>query len=214
MPALVDPARSAVHHEPMSKYISADGHRRRRIMQALAALLLAPWNRAAAALVPTPSQTAGPFYPRRFPADRDDDLTAVAGQAPAQGQHAWLSGRVLSPAGDPLADARVEIWQCDARGIYHHVGFQGGDPGFQGYGHTRCDAQGQFRFKTIQPVPYGGRPPHVHLRVSTDDELRLTTQIYIAGHPANARDGLFDPALAVDWLAEDGLVRASLDLVI
>ena len=211
---MVDPTKAAVHHEPMSKPISTDGHRRRRLVQALAALLLAPWNRAAAALAPTPSQTAGPFYPRRFPADLDDDLTAVAGQPPAQGEHAWLSGRVLTRAGNPVAGAWVEIWQCDARGIYHHVGFDGGDPGFQGYGYTHCDAQGAFAFKTILPVPYGGRPPHVHVRVSSDDELRLTTQIYIKGHPANARDSLFDPELAADWLTQAGRVSANFDLVI
>ena len=71
------------------------------------------------------------------------------------------------------------------------------DPGFQGIGRARTDAEGRYRFRTIKPVPYAGRTPHIHLRVSSGEQERLTTQLYIADHPRNARDGLYDPRLAV-----------------
>lgn len=148
----------------------------------------------------TPRQTAGPFYPWTAPEEDDADLTAVAGQAPALGEHLILTGQVWKTGGDALAGALVEIWQCDANGRYHHVRDGGRapmDPGFQGIGRARTDAEGRYRFRTIKPVPYAGRTPHIHLRVSSGEQERLTTQLYIADHPRNARDGLYDPRLAV-----------------
>src|SRR5207253_8648597 len=77
---------------------------------------------AAAALPPTPAQTAGPFYPIAFPADSDNDLIQVAGRnGTAKGAVTYVSGRVLDPDGRPVSGARVEIWQCAANGRYHYV---------------------------------------------------------------------------------------------
>ena len=146
------------------------------------------------ALLPTPAQTEGPFYPKTMPADRDADLTQVAGHpAPAQGTRLYLTGRTLARDGRPQAGATVELWQCDIFGRYHHVGDNGSprDDGFQGYGIAVTDAQGRYAFKTIRPVAYGGRVPHLHLKVSTSAGARLTTQVYVDGDGA---DG--DPVLA------------------
>lgn len=170
---------------------------------------------AAAKLALTPRQTAGPFYPWAAPEHDDADLTRVPGQPPAQGEHARLTGRVTLPDGTPLVGARVEIWLCDAAGRYHHVrdgGRAAMDAGFQGYGFCDVDDDGRYAFRTIKPVRYAGRTPHIHLRVlDAQRRERLTTQVYIADDPRNARDGLFDPALAVPFMAsdDDGLLWAA-----
>jgi len=149
---------------------------------------------AAGALTPTPAQTEGPFYPTRIPADHDADLTQVAGHpVPAQGTRLYLSGRVLAVDGSPRAGATVELWQCDAFGRYHHVGDDGKprDDGFQGYGVAVTDAQGRYAFKTIRPVAYSGRVPHLHVKVRTPDGATLTTQVYVKGDATRG-----DPVLA------------------
>lgn len=147
---------------------------------------------ALAGLIPTPRQTTGPFYPTRLPLDADNDLAQV-GNAPqrAAGTLAHVFGRVLDPDGRPVRRARVEIWQCDAFGRYRHPRAPGqaqADPNFQGYGWMTVSEDGGFRFRTIEPVPYPGRAPHIHFAISGPGFERLTTQMYIAGHPLNARD--------------------------
>lgn len=173
-----------------------------------------------AALAPTPRQTPGPFYPWDLPLETDNDLVRVQDQAAALGEAMHLVGRVLDTDGAPVADATVEIWQCDANGRYHHVRDGGRKPldsGFQGYGRTRAAEDGRYRFRTIRPVPYAGRTPHIHLRVRKGQAERLTTQIYIAGHPRNRHDGLYDPRLAVDVLETqqaDAIWEARFDVVV
>ena len=158
-----------------------------------AALALAPLAFAQQSkFAPTPSQPEGPFYPKTLPADRDNDLTQVAGRpARARGTMLYFSGRVVARDGHPLAGTTVELWQCDAYGRYHHAGDDGEprDDNFQGYGVATADAEGRFAFKTIRPVPYSGRPPHMHFRLQHPDAATLTTQLYIAGD-AVGRDGV------------------------
>ena len=113
----------------------------------------------------TPWQSLGPFYPKKLPVDSDADLTFVDGKnGQATGQFTRLSGRVTDQSGAPIKNARVEIWQCDAFGAYHHPRDGGGvDTFFQGYGQTTTDDNGNYRFKTIKPVAYPGRAPHIHM---------------------------------------------------
>ena len=141
----------------------------------------------------TPWQSLGPFYPQKLPVDSDADLTFVDGKnGQATGQFTRLSGRVTDQSGAPIKNARVEIWQCDAFGAYHHPRDGGGvDPFFQGYGQTITDNNGNYRFKTIKPVAYPGRAPHIHMKV-IDGSRELVTQIYIRGEPANKRDFLLN----------------------
>lgn len=173
------------------------GPGRRRALRALAASVLVPsmFARAqTAGLAPTPSQPEGPFYPTSFPTDRDADLTQIAGRAAkALGTPLYFAGRVLARDGRPLAGAAVELWQCDVHGRYHHAGDDGvpRDDNFQGYGVATTDAEGRYAFKTIRPVPYTGRPPHLHVRVRAPGGATLTTQVYAAGDPV---DG--DPVLS------------------
>lgn len=170
---------------------------RRRLLRAGALLpvALALPARADGVLPATPAQTEGPFYPTRLPADRDNDLVQVRGQAAlALGTVVHLSGRVLDTAGRPIPGTRVEIWQSDSHGIYDHPqqdGTERRDQAFQGFGQTLAAADGTYRFRTLRPVPYPGRTPHIHAKLSAPDSRALTTQIYVAGEPANERDGLF-----------------------
>lgn len=147
------------------------------------------------AVLPTPRQTAGPFYPPQLPLDDDNDLVHVAGQdAVASGQVTDLGGRLLDRNGRPLRDVRIEIWQCDANGRYRHPhdpGQQPIDPGFQGIGHTLSDADGRYRFLTIRPVPYPGRTPHIHVAVYPAGGRPFVTQLYVAGEAGNAEDFLY-----------------------
>lgn len=142
------------------------------------------------ALEPTPRDAEGPFYPQRLPADADFDLTRVAGRdKAAQGTPLLLAGRVLQVSGNALAGARVELWQCDATGTYHHVGGSVGDENFQGYGAVSSDSEGRYAFRTIRPVPYSGRPPHLHFRISHPRAQTLTTQLYPRGESAERMSG-------------------------
>ncbi len=173
---------------------------RRRVIAggiaAAGALILPPGLRAqAAGLVPTPAQTTGPFYPVTFPSDVDSDLVVLRGaEARAEGVVTHVMGRVLGVDGRPIPDATVEIWQCDARGRYLHPGDTGvrpRDSAFQGFGRAVSGADGAYRFRTIRPVPYPGRTPHIHFAVTAAGRRELVTQMYVAGEPLNERDGLY-----------------------
>jgi protocatechuate 3,4-dioxygenase, beta subunit len=166
--------------------------RRRQVM--LGAVALAVQPALASQLIPTPRQTPGPFYPAERPLEDDSDLTRVGGRsAVAQGRITDLSGRLLDPDGRPVVNARVEIWQCDALGFYHHPNDRAGarDPGFQGFGASVTDGEGRYRFRTIRPVAYPGRTPHIHFAVFVPGASPFVTQLYVAGEPRNQRDFLF-----------------------
>ena len=143
----------------------------------------------------TPRQTEGPYYPVDWAGDSDADLVIVHGEAArALGQVVHLRGQVLTADLQPIAGARVEIWQCDANGVYRHPRDERDgrrhDAGFQGRGRDTTAADGRYGFRTIRPVAYPGRTPHVHFRIDLPDRQRLTTQMYVAGEPLNARDPL------------------------
>jgi protocatechuate 3,4-dioxygenase beta subunit len=146
-------------------------------------------------LARTPRLTEGPFYPDRLPLDTDNDLVIVSNSiTPAVGEITHLTGRVLNPGGDPLRDLVVEIWQVDNRGVYLHSSDSGRrqrDTHFQGFGRTTTNNRGEYRFRTIKPVPYPGRTPHIHVKVKRGDRELLTTQLFVNGHLQNRRDGIF-----------------------
>jgi protocatechuate 3,4-dioxygenase, beta subunit len=139
----------------------------------------------------TPSQSEGPFYPDQALQDADFDLLKNGNIAYANGQPAWVSGVVMDLAGKPVSGAVVEIWQCDHAGVYRHSRSSGNAPmAFQGFGKVQVGADGRYRFRTIQPVAYPGRPPHIHYKIKLGNRELLTTQMYVAGEAANGRDFL------------------------
>lgn len=200
---------------------------RRRVLGWIGAAALAPLAPtpllADDAREPTPSMTEGPFYPRMLPDDADADLTRVGGRAAAAaGTPLEVTGRVVDRRGRPLAGVRVEIWQCDARGQYHHVGEPERllDANFQGFGAVATDGEGRYAFRTIKPVPYPGRTPHIHFAVEQGGRRRLTSQMFVEGEPRNERDFLYrrlgDEARLVTMRLENagaGL-RGDLDIVL
>jgi protocatechuate 3,4-dioxygenase beta subunit len=173
--------------------------RRRRFLQlGLASAVVAPaWltpglPHAAGRLRATPAQTEGPFYPLVLPDDYDGDLLRNGAADYRHGSPAWVEGVVLDTAGVPVRGARVEIWQCDHRGHYHHPGDGGrADPAFQGFGQVAVDREGRYRFRTLRPVAYSGRTPHIHVKVRLGPRTLLTTQLYVTGDPGNVRDHLW-----------------------
>ena len=181
----------------------------------------------AAIMTPTPSTTEGPFYPvvgMRF-GDIDNDLVKLSSKVEeAGGEIVILTGRVLDQAGNPVIGARVEIWQCDAKGRYLHHGDAGQterDPAFQGFGHDMSGDDGSYSFRTIKPVPYVGRTPHIHVKVLVNDHERLTTQFYLPDHPGNKNDWLYQHVpqakrkqVTMDFHTSGQVPRAVLDIVI
>jgi protocatechuate 3,4-dioxygenase beta subunit len=160
-----------------------------------------------AQLQATPHQTEGPFYPDRMPPDIDNDLLIINDRtASATGVVTHLTGRVRDMRGDPVCNAMVEIWQCDNNGKYLHAGDHNPgtrDVNFQGFGRLMTGPTGEFYFRTIKPVPYPGRTPHIHLIVKLGTRRMLTTQLYIKGFPQNERDFLYQSLGAQQLVTAD-----------
>lgn len=181
---------------------------------------------APTALLCTPDQILGPFYPVQQEPVLTGDLTR---SGHAQGTVLHLSGRVLTSAGAPVAGARVEIWQANAGGRYAHPNDTNPtplDPNFDGFAVTATDAQGGYRFKTVVPAAYPAgpdrmRPPHIHFKVTGQRE-QLVTQMYFAGHEWNDRDPWLQSARRKDALIvslhdapdEKGAKAATFDIVL
>ena len=189
---------------------------------ALPALLLHPATAQTSAVRrATPAQTEGPFYPDQQLQDADADLLKNGNVNYSGGQSAWVSGMISDLSGKPISGAVVEIWQCDHEGVYRHSRSSGNSPmAFQGFGKVQVGADGRYKFRTIKPVAYPGRPPHIHMKIKLANRELLTTQMYISGDAANARDfvtrslsasdrSLLEAAFtrgAEGWQAEFGIV--------
>jgi protocatechuate 3,4-dioxygenase beta subunit len=146
-------------------------------------------------LVRTPRQTEGPFYPNKLPLDTDNDLLIINDTVtPAVGEITHLTGRILDATGAPVRNAGVEIWQCDNNGAYLHTGTSNRDKqdkNFQGFGRFTTGSTGEYYFRTIKPVPYPGRTPHIHFKIKKGGKEMLVTQCYVQGHPGNEKDGIY-----------------------
>jgi protocatechuate 3,4-dioxygenase, beta subunit len=195
---------------------------------------MAPVSKARGALaeelVRTAAQTEGPFYPDKLPLDTDNDLIILNDSlTSAVGTITHLTGKILDSRGEPIRNAVVEIWQCDNNGAYLHSGSDNGgkrDGNFQGFGRFLTGSTGEYYFRTIKPVAYPGRTPHIHYKVKKGSKELLTTQCYIKGHPGNEKDGIWrsvrDPkardSITVDFApikeSRIGEVAAKFDLVV
>ena len=161
---------------------------RRNTTLALASIAMLPIaavaRNANAKLAPTPRDAEGPFYPVEWRGEIDGDLIDIGGKRYEAGISLALAGRILDVDGAPIRDANVEIWQVDASGRYRHPNSDGDGPlrrGFQGFGRVESNANGAYRFRTIKPPAYFGRPAHIHFRVEAKGYRALTTQMYFAG---------------------------------
>jgi len=170
-------------------------------------------------LVATSAQDLGPFYPVLQPADHDADLTRLKGRKEtAIGQPIQVMGRVVDLRGNPIRNAQVELWQCNAAGRYDHPGDRANpaelDPNFQGFARLATDRDGQFRFRSIKPkdydTPIGRRTPHIHFDVRGLRE-RLVTQMYFPGEPLNDGDFLLKNAEPKQSVIAEAIDRMSAD---
>jgi protocatechuate 3,4-dioxygenase alpha subunit len=162
-------------------------------------------------LIPTPSQTVGPFFHLGLDRPEWGDLTAGK---PA-GERIAIEGRVIDGDGAPVPDAMIELWQANAAGRYNHPEDRQEDkpfdPNFRGFGRVATDGEGRFRVATIKPGPVPGRgnalqAPHINLAVFARGMLiHLYTRIYFADEPLNTGDPLLssieDPAVRGTLLA-------------
>lgn len=172
-------------------------HDRRLFLQqsAFAAAAFATPGLFAEELMKTSPVGEGPFYPDKMPLDTDNDLLIINDSiTPAVGTITHLTGKVYGATGKPLRNAFVEIWQVDNSGSYIHTGSDNkdeADKNFQGYGRFLTDSQGNYYFRTIKPVEYPGRTPHIHVAVSKNGKRIFTTQMLVKGNRRNESDGLF-----------------------
>jgi protocatechuate 3,4-dioxygenase alpha subunit len=130
-------------------------------------------------LVPSPSQTVGPFFKIELTTD-EHCVKCIAGPR-AKGERIWIRFRVLDGEGAPVNDAMLEIWQADANGRYNHPDDPESkkvDPGWIGFGRLATGEDGSCTLETIKP----GRMLK-----------QLYTRVYFAGEGANDQD----PALQI-----------------
>ena len=154
-------------------------------VQATAAPLILPPTPACEDDEPTPSQTAGPFYTPDTPRRNSFLEPGIVGT------RMTISGYVLDTACRPIAGAMLDLWHCDASGIYDNVGYRL-------RGHFFADQAGRYVLETIQPGIYPGRTRHFHVRVHAPNQPVLTTQLYFPNEPLNARDRIFRPECLMD----------------
>lgn len=155
----------------------------------------------------TPPQILGPFYPFMQTPIETGDLT---GGGAAEGPVLYLSGRVLTETGQPVAGAKVEIWQANAAGRYAHPNDENAAPldeKFHGFAVTRTDAAGRYHFKTVRPAAYPAapgrwRPAHIHFSVTGTYE-QLVTQMYFRGGAYNESDPWLNSTSRTDLLITD-----------
>jgi protocatechuate 3,4-dioxygenase alpha subunit len=147
-------------------------------------------------LIPTPSQTVGPFFHLGLARAEWGDLAA----GDPAGERIAIEGRVIDGDGAPVPDALIELWQANAAGRYNHPDDRQDDkpvdPHFRGFGRVATDAHGRFRVVTIKPGPVPGRgnalqAPHINIALFARGLLKhLYSRIYFADEAANGGDPL------------------------
>jgi hydroxyquinol 1,2-dioxygenase len=150
----------------------------------------------------TEATVFGPFFVEDAP--RIDHGGDIAGGA--AGQPCWVEGTVRDAGGQPVAGARIEVWEADEDGYYD---VQYGDGRTAARGHLFSGGDGGFRFWAVTPTPYPiphdgpvgamlaatGRSPmrasHLHFMVTAPGRRRLVTHIFVRGDELLASDSVF-----------------------
>lgn len=151
--------------------------------------------------LPTPPQTAGPFFKPRSP------RRASLLEPGMAGTRIVVTGRVLSTACRPIVGALLDFWQADDRGEYDNAGYRL-------RGHQFTDEQGRYRLESVVPGLYPGRARHFHVHVQAPNQPVLTTQLYFPDEPGNTRDGIFRPELVLAVRGEASGRVATFDFVL
>ena len=167
---------------------------------------LAQARASAAGQAATPATEAtvqGPYYWEGAP---DRELGDDIGEG-VPGEPAFYSGQVTDVQGRPLAGALLDVWSGDGEGVYDMQ--REGAPEMQARGRFRTDAQGRYHFWSIRPSyypipmdgPVGGmiermgrdpnRPGHIHMIVSAEGHVPITTHLFVANSPYLDTDVVF-----------------------
>jgi protocatechuate 3,4-dioxygenase beta subunit len=172
---------------------------------------------SAAACSLSPQLEEGPFYldPKLVRGDIREDRTGV----PLR-----LLFRVVE-AGNcaPVTGARVDVWHCDALGLYSGVDGQGDDHSHSAAkatflrGTQAADSAGDVTFDTIYPGWYRGRTTHIHVKVILDGKNgknvatsqlfmpdALSEYLYLNANPYNRRGVTRDTVNAADHVVKNG----------
>jgi protocatechuate 3,4-dioxygenase beta subunit len=149
----------------------------------------------------TQSSVTGPYFKPNSP-ERGDFIGAASA-----GHLITLEGRVLSRSCQPVAHALLDLWHADQDGVYD-------EGGFRYRGHVYSDAQGRYRFHTIEPAVYPGRTRHFHFKVQAPGRSVLTTQLFFPGEARNQVDALFRPQLLMNISDAPNLMSAQFDFVV
>ena len=138
----------------------------------------------------TENTVFGPFFVQGSPRYENGD--DIANGAP--GKPCLMQGQVRGVDGEPVAGARLEIWQADDEGLYDVQYDDLGEP--RGRGHLFSDHEGRYRFWSVRPECYGipvdgpvgellqaagrphMRPAHVHFMISAPGYATLTTHVF------------------------------------
>jgi protocatechuate 3,4-dioxygenase beta subunit len=134
------------------------------------------------ACVVRPEQTEGPYFvdERLNRSDVRSDPSDGSVKAGVPLALTLTVSRIGAGACEPLAGAQVDIWHCDADGVYSDEGDAIGKKFFRGYQIT--DAQGEVHFVTIYPGWYPGRTVHIHFKIRTQPTAQrgfdFTSQLY------------------------------------
>ncbi|MDP9936749.1 protocatechuate 3,4-dioxygenase beta subunit [Paenarthrobacter nicotinovorans] len=150
----------------------------------------------------TEATVFGPFFVDDAPLiDQGGD---ISGGAP--GEPCWVEGTVTDTDGNPIPNARIEVWEADDEGLYDVQHADG-----RTYGRARLfsDAQGNYKFWALKPTPYPipndgpvgglldavGRSPyrasHLHFMVVADGYRTLVTHIFVRGDELLDSDSVF-----------------------
>jgi protocatechuate 3,4-dioxygenase alpha subunit len=146
-------------------------------------------------LIPTASQTVGPFF--NFGLTTNHALGIMAPDS-AEGEHITLIFRVIDGDGVPTpGDSMIELWQADSQGHYQHPVDPrscDADKNFCGFGRLETDSNGICVFETVKPgrVPNpdgSAQAPHINVTLFARGLGKpLRTRVYFAGEASNADD--------------------------
>jgi hydroxyquinol 1,2-dioxygenase len=151
----------------------------------------------------TESALLGPMYIADAPERKMGDCIGID----EDGDKLFMTGYVSDTSGKPIANALIEVWQTNSKGLYDLQNPNQPQGNFRGRFHTNTD--GKYAFETVVPMNYGipangpsgemlrllgrhtQRPAHIHFKLSAKGFTSLTTQIYPSDDPYLGSDTAF-----------------------
>ena len=152
----------------------------------------------------TESTVLGPFYVSGAP-EYENGASIIKQQYASE--VALVQGKVTDPDGNPIAGAKLDVWQTAANGYYDVQDQSMPENNMRGIFTT--DAEGNYTFVTEKPLSYsiptdgpvgdllrtssrhGMRPAHIHFIVSADGYESLTTHVFSDGDEYLDSDAVF-----------------------